>query len=405
MILGILFFGICAFAIGYAIYWNYRNRNANSLQLNTQKPVEDALAQARILQMIRKADPQFSLDQLINRTKEIFFRVQDAWSSGDMSPVRNFLSQGVYNRFKIQLEIMRNVEGLKNMMTDVEVVSVTPISASLDSPYITIHIAINAKGRDVILPIGADDDEARRVLQDAAVSNFTEIYSFTRKPGAQSDSSRDLLKGQCPRCGFVPENFFQVNKCPGCGALYNSGEYDWVLSEITQREEWKSSSAVNIAGLTDGMSCQVIEDRASYLFWRWIQSRVRGSMLPLRRDATEKMIQKIDSVAQEYLGDVAVGAVDLRCIESDDEKYMADVLIRWSASLTKGEEPIHFDHQLYMVLPTGKNVENNFADHGCVQCGAPLPDTDALTCAYCGAELPEINNDWLLDEVNEISRG
>ncbi len=402
-LLGFLFLGVLMFAIGYAIYRNYRQKNA--IHPQSPEPAIDADARTRILQTIQELDPNFSMEIFLERAKEIFLRLQEAWSSGDMTPVRNFLSQGVYNRFKIQLEIMRNMEGLKNVMSDVNVVSMSPIGISVSSPHLTLHVALKAEARDVTVPTGINDDELQRLLKKTSVARFTEVYSFTRKLNAHSDSSRDLLKGQCPRCGFVPENFSQVNKCPSCGALYNSGEYDWVLSEITQMEEWKPTSADEVSGLADGMSRQVIEDRASYLFWRWIQYRVRGSALPLMRDATDKMKAKLASPAQEYLGELAVGAVDLKRVELSDEEFRADVLIQWSASVEKNNEPIHFDHRMYLVLPKDANVETNFADHGCVQCGAPVPDTDALNCAYCGALLPEAHSDWLLDEIRKKNRG
>jgi hypothetical protein len=225
------------------------------------------------------------------------------------------------------------------------------------------------------------------------------VYSFTRSLSSQSDPDKDLLKGQCPRCGFVPDNFSQVNKCPSCGALYNSGLYDWVLSEITQLEEWRPSSAGEVSGLPANMSRQVIEDRASYIFWRWIQSRVRGDALPLSRDATEKMKSHLMSLQPEHLKAVAVGAVDLKGVGMENSEYRADILVQWSASTASSEEPVHFDHQLYLVFRGENTADTGFADHGCVQCGAPLPDTDSLECEYCGAKLPETNEDWLLDEI------
>lgn len=404
MIIAFLFFGIITFGIGYLIFMNVRNRRMNGgPELGLHQPLTDA--RARVVAAIAQKDPNFSIDAFLERSKEIFIRVQEAWSSGNMAPVRNFLSQGVYNRFQIQLEIMRSIENLKNVIGEIRVISSKPQDVNVNGPYITIHVAITASARDVTLDAGADSDQLERSLKSAPVSTFTEVYSFTRKLDAQSDSSRDLLNGQCPRCGFVPDNFSQVNRCPSCGALYNSGEYDWVLSEITQMEEWRSFSALDVPGMERGMSRQVIEDRASYLFWRWIQSRVRGSSLPLMRDATVKMKSRFVDGVKEYLGEVAVGAVDLEGIESNDAEYRAFVFVQWSASTERMREPVHFDHRLHLVFSKKDNLPEGFADHGCVQCGAPLPDTDALSCAYCGATLPEVNNDWLLDEVNEQRRG
>jgi hypothetical protein len=89
----------------------------------------------------------------------------------------------------------------------------------------------------------------------------------------------------------------------------------------------------------------------------------------------------------------------LKGVGMEHGEYRADVFVQWSASTAPSGEPVHFDHQLYLVF-RGENTEDTgFADHGCAQCGAPLPDTDSLECEYCGAKLPETNDDWLLDEI------
>ena len=67
----------------------------------------------------------------------------------------------------------------------------------------------------------------------------------------------------------------EVSKCPACGTLTNSGEYDWVLSEITQADDYVSSNhklklsktlsneIERIASEDEDFSVQLIEDKAS----------------------------------------------------------------------------------------------------------------------------------------------
>ncbi len=364
-------------------------------------PVEEAIAK------IRETDPDFSLETFLSRAGEIFRRLQAAWSDGDMAPVRNYLSQGVYNRYRIQLEIMRDIEGVKNLMSDVNISWSGLAGLNDGGAYQTLHVMISASARDITLPVTAGVEEVKRALGSASLSHFSEVYSFTRKRGVRTDAGKDWLKGQCPNCGFVPDNFSQVNKCPSCGSIYNSGEYDWVLSEITQREEWNSDSSSGVPGLEElaavnlAMNRQVVEDRASYLFWRWIQARVRGSGAPLGRDASKNFLDEQAPKTKEYLAETAVGSVDLGKIWLEDQLARAEVLVLWSASEGRGREPLHREHALMLSMPAGMENKFGLGDHGCVNCGAPLPESDAVNCAYCGAALPTVNDDWLLDELEE----
>lgn len=403
IVMGVLIAVFVIIVVFVVRYIRLKGRTMTLLNASAPPPSDRT---EEIVAAVRRDDPEFSLEEFQRRAAEIFQRLQAAWSAGDMSPVRNYLSQGVYNRYRIQLEIMRDVEGVKNVMSDINV-SRTGLAAFDDAgAYQTLHVTVYASARDVTVPAGASDDETSRALAAAPVSPFTEIYSFTRKRGARTDAAKDWLKGQCPNCGFVPDNFSQVNKCPSCGSIYNSGEYDWVLSEITQSGEWHGGSAADVPGLAElgaanlSMNRQVVEDRASYLFWRWIQSRVRGSAAPLARDAVADYKSAFNVASREYLGEIAVGAVDLKSIDIESGRARTEAQVLWSASSAQGAEPRHHEHTLRLGMSAATENRFGLADHGCGKCGAPLPETDALACAYCGAPLPEVNEDWLLEGIN-----
>jgi Zn-finger protein len=292
-------------------------------------------------------------------------------------------------------------------MADFRVIRVSALALSASKSYQTLHVSIRASARDVTVPAGATDEEKQEALADAPRESFTEVYSFTRKLGVKTNTSRDWLKGECPNCGYVPEHFSENNKCRSCGSIYNSGEFDWVLSEITQQEEWKEDSSREIAGLAElegrnlSINREVIEDRASYLFWRWIYARIRGTSAPLARDASPEFIAAFP--AQKHtLINTAVGAVDLVSVALEGGDAVAKVKVLWSTASEINDEPYHREHLFTLKMPVALKNPYGLADHSCDNCGAPLPETDALKCSYCGSGLPAAVNDWILVRIDEI---
>lgn len=360
----------------------------------------------KITAEIRADDPSFDPEAFLERSRVIAGKVQDAWSGGDMTPVRNFVSQGVYNRFRLQLRMMREQEKLVNIVGDFRVIALSMSGSSLSHAYQTIHVGMGAYARDITVPISFTEEQNKRILKKTKETAFSEVYSFTRRRGAKTDASKNLLAGQCPSCGAVPDAVTESNKCRSCGTIYNSGEFDWVLSEITQSEEWKPGSAADVPGLSElekenlSINRGIIEDRASFLFWRWIAARAGGSAAVLARDATAKFLGGFAPPAN-YFAQTAVGAVDLLEITGSDGEARAAVLVLWSSCFASGTEPEHRENILRLVLPLRIKNPYGFADHSCDSCGGPLPESDAQKCTYCGGALQKTNSDWLLDSIEE----
>ncbi len=369
------------------------------------KPPAPSVSEKHVA-VVRAEDPAFSPEAFLERYGTIAGKIQEAWSNGNMAPVRNLVSQGVYNRFRIQLKLMGEQEKVRNLMGDFGVDSLSIIGTSLSHSYQTVHVRMDAHARDITVPVSMAEEEKKSALAKAEKTSFTEIYSFTRKRGSKTDAAKNILAGQCPNCGNIADAAGDSNKCKTCGTIYNSGEFDWVLSEITQGEEWKGASAAEVPGLAAlekdniSISRQVIEDRASYLFWRWIAGQATESSVPLARDATAQFLDGFKPPAG-YFAETAVGAVDLKEVSSAGGEARAAALVLWSASFAKGKEPEHREHILTLTLPLQMKNPYGFADHGCDTCGAPLPESDAATCAYCGNALQKTNSDWLLDAVVE----
>ncbi len=373
--------------------------------IDLKKPTTYRFDEA-VAQSVRQTDPDFDPQRFMEQCVKTAEILQRAWSNGEMAPARNYTSQGLYNRFKIQLDLMIEKEGVKNVLGDFRVHDVMVNTMSMSKVFQTLHVALTCSALDTMVKPYATDPEVRAAINRATRTSWVEVYSFTRKLGVKTNTSRDWLKGECPNCGYVPDNFSQNNKCSACGSIYNSGEYGWVLSEITQLEEWKPQSAEDVPGLAEiegknlSMNREVLEDRASYLFWRWMSARINGDSSLLKRDSAEGFSSGISQA--EGLTDIAVGAADLESVETTDKDAIARVRILWAAAFKKGEEPYHQENMFTLSMPLSMQTNNGLADHSCPSCGAPLPDSDALNCSYCGNPLPRIVEDWLLAGVEQI---
>jgi RNA polymerase subunit RPABC4/transcription elongation factor Spt4 len=135
----------------------------------------------------------------------------------------------------------------------------------------------------------------------------------------------------------------ELNQCKNCKSIINSGEYDWVLSEITQIEEWKPDN---------------------------------------KNDVNLKEYAKVTDI---------------------DSFHKAKVLVLWSGASSPSSEPVHQRHILHLSIRVGTEKKSGLSENSCETCGAPLPESDSLTCEYCGDSVPKTVADWLLDRIEVLN--
>src|SRR6185369_8752179 len=153
-----------------------------------------------------------------------------------------------------------------------------------------------------------------------------------------------LIEGNCPNCG-TPLEMNQSANCASCSALLRSGEYDWVLSEITQDCEWRPGGRPAVSGLrrlqqTDPeLNPQAVEDRALVIFWREAAAQRVGKVEPLGNVASPEFAKGFAAQlgpgraeGYTFIGQRAVGSVDvLGFSRTGDQarRQMALVEVRW----------------------------------------------------------------------------
>jgi tellurite resistance protein len=389
----------------------YSNQDVNALSQN------EALLVQR--------DPNFSKENLAGRVRAGFAKIQTAWANQDMKPVRHIISDGIFERFSLQLEMQKS-SLIKNKIENLNVADVRAVAIESDKFFVAVHLRISASASDYFV----DLEKGRKVYGSGEEEFFVEYWSLLRRPGVKTLEKPGLFEGFCPNCGN-PIETADCTECPSCKALINSGEYDWVLTEITQESEWQFRPSRNIPGIEEltqkdpAFNVQHVEDRASVIFYRNIAAQFFADKKYLAKLACGDFMKshKTDFRTQDngkhkFMADAAVGSVELVEVKlADDSEGMdkARVKIKWSGHCEEAEVPSlirpdfeasHIYTNEFILIRKSSvqsSAKNVLTSVHCPNCGAPETRSEKEYCEYCHTPLNDGSRDWTLSEVGRFS--
>ena len=370
--------------------------------------------------VLRSRDPAFDEGRFLERVGRAFDVAQGAWCDQDLEPLRPFVSDGVFERFSLQLEEQR-AEGWRQRIDGLTVTHRSLVEGRIGSPFdtVTVRIAFSAEIHRV-------DLESGRRISGATLPErqFAECWTFLRKSGTRTRDQAGLMEGRCPNCGASLE-LNQSAHCGHCEALVKSGSFDWVLVEITQASVWRAGDEQGVPGLAaylerdPGLSLGMLEDRASVVFWRWAASDRRGSILPLSRVSSPAFCEAYGpTLAADEHGqrrspaDRAVGSVRTLGVVPGEDLDRVLVEVHWDgreatfgpdgqASLEKRRQM----RRTVLILgrrPGGRtDVETSFTTAHCGTCGAADDGSTEAECPYCQSPRTGDRHTWLLHELAE----
>jgi hypothetical protein len=213
----------------------------------------------------------------------------------------------------------------------------------------------------------------------------------------------------------------QHSKCLSCGALLRSGEFDWVLVEISKDCAWERSPLFDVAGAEilqqrdPHLNIALLEDRASVMFWRWLTAIRMGRTDPIRKSATEACCQRVLKPLSDglYYRNADVDSVRTRGFIPGKETDSALVEVRWNASVARRGEPANTAPLREVVTRSlvvlerkhdaKSEIANGFGSAHCPHCGAPETISPDPGCAYCGAMMNDGAVSWALSDLMPMS--
>jgi rRNA maturation endonuclease Nob1 len=354
---------------------------------------------------LQARDPMLTEQSIVDHVRPMSDQLRGAWCAGNMLPARAFVSDGVYSRFQVQLALMRQ-ENRRNVMSDAQVLFMTIEAVEDAAPLDVVHVRLTAQARDTEVPCTANDAQIQAALAQAPVNPYTEIWTLVRCTGAQTKPGDAQVGAACPKCG-APLAGGEMLKCRYCGALVCSGEHDWVLAEITQLEEWRprgqrAPGLDALRGADPGVAGEVLEDRASYLFWKWVEAGRANRPAPMRKCSTPGLLAS--GARWEWTrgaSDVSVGGSDVaQCVvAAPDGQDHVDVLVKWSARFNGSPSYTPCQTVIRMARKSGVQSKLSMTALVCQACGAPMTDSDNTKCDHCGVELAAGDQAWVLEAV------
>ena len=180
---------------------------------------------------IQAIDPAFSSDKFIGFAREVFMKIQEAWTSKDWKPIRPFESETLFNQHKQQLDEYIRL-GKTNVIEKIGIKHCSLHAFRQDGDKEVLVVWLNAVMRDYVI-----EDETKKVLESDPNRDWYMKYEmvFNRKAGLKTDPGK---KGNsitnCPNCG-APTEVTSSGQCAYCGSVITNGEHDWVLTDIHSR--------------------------------------------------------------------------------------------------------------------------------------------------------------------------
>ena len=362
-------------------------------------------------------NPEFSPDSLLAKANTAFLAIQRAWSQQDLAPVRRWISDGVWQRFTTQIMMMRLLEQ-KNVIDDIRIKRIFIDAIEEDGDFDIVHLGIHFSAQDDFVSARYPQLDRRGALE------LLEYWTFMRKAGV---AEKDLYHhNDCPACGApLPNDMGEVARCPACKTVCSLGDYDWVLTEITQADDYvnrddklgKSGALTRsiraALGADRGFSVQSLEDKASNAYLQIMAAQVNNKPEMMRRFVGDQLFAKLSQeFAQQqafvfnrlYLNRVMV--IDYFRADGQDNLVVAIKRTAQRVAIT-ADRLVLLDQGMYtrneiMVLSRDIGAGDAGASlyaHACPACGGPVADTLDLKCGYCGELLNSTSREWIVTRL------
>lgn len=243
------------------------------------------------LTAVQQRDPDFSEDAFLERAAEFQERFYQAWTAGDLTPVRGVLLPGMRDRLDLDLDMHRALLR-KPEVYDITVAEAHVVEAVHDGFYDTVYVRLTGDAMIRTMHGGTNRWLSGGVNPDP----FEEIWGFTRRSNVTSRKGPGTLEGFCPTCGADLLAGTPASRCPECGVALDDGSQDWAVSFFGRAEAWRPSDVPPPEAGTEGESLARILDRTTGAFWRLRsavlhadESRLEGVATPdfIARHASE----------------------------------------------------------------------------------------------------------------------
>ncbi len=170
-------------------------------------------------------DPDFDLEKFLEKVRNLYVQMQNAWTAKEWEQMRPSLTDAFYNQLNRQLdELIR-----ANQTNHVERIavlgaSVTGYQQKDNLDQITVRLSTRICDYTT-------DDATGSVIRGNKDKELFMTYEWTMVRAAGAVTKKDEGARACPNCG-APLDANASYKCPYCGTVIMGTDYDWTLASI-----------------------------------------------------------------------------------------------------------------------------------------------------------------------------
>lgn len=177
---------------------------------------------------IKQIDPLFSEEKFLAWTKDLYVKLQHAWTDRNWEEMRPFETEELFEQHSAQIQgYIRN--NTINVVDRISVNYATIYDFRQTEEKDIVEVALKATKKDYII-----DATTKEVVEGNQDQYRVTVYkmTFERTKGKLTAESTDELDVKnCPNCG-APLNMTSAGKCEYCGSVVTTGNHDWVLSNL-----------------------------------------------------------------------------------------------------------------------------------------------------------------------------
>lgn len=181
-----------------------------------------------VSKQIAVIDPAFSEEAFLGWAREVFIKIQQAWSTRDWKVIRPFESNELFSQHSAQLQEYINNNKI-NIIEKVSIKTCCLRSFKQDGDKEVVTVYLQAVMRDYVI-----DATTRNVLESDPNTDWNMKYNMTfiRKAGVKTCvGTSNKSTTNCPNCG-APTQITSAGQCEYCDSVITTGDHDWVLSDI-----------------------------------------------------------------------------------------------------------------------------------------------------------------------------
>ena len=235
LVAGVVVIGIIVFVVGKSK--GKINNLKDMTDLNKVKDILDDLSNSSdgintdtkgISDKIRETDPEFSEEKFLSWAKDVFIKLQAAWTARDWKIIRPFESNELFEQHNAQLQEYINNNRI-NVIERVSVESAELMGHRVDGDKEIIEVYLKAVMKDYII-----DATTKNVVEGNKDTDWHMKYklTFARKNGVKTHAgTSNKSTTNCPNCG-APTEITSAGQCEYCGSVITTGEHDFVLISL-----------------------------------------------------------------------------------------------------------------------------------------------------------------------------